>query len=168
MYDRLTLRVSRFGANIATCALFLIMASATIDVASRSLGGRSVPGVLESAEIILVIGVFLGLAYAQRNKAHVATSIVIDLLPRSIARVMRATGLLIVAAYVGVAAWVSAERAWASIRSGEVRFGLIEIPQWPARAAIALGFAMLLLELLRDVFRALTGRADDETRAGML
>ena len=168
MLDRLTLILSRFGATVATCALFLIMASATIDVASRNLGGRSVPGVVESAEIVLVIGAFLGLAYAQRTKAHVATSIITELFPAPFARFMRVVGLAIVSADIGRAGWVSTARAVASFESGEVRFGLIEIPQWPARSAIALGFALLLVEVLRDLVRTARGATAEDHPSGTL
>lgn len=168
MIDRMTLSLSRFGANVATCALFIIMVSATLDVASRNLGGRSLPGVVESAEITLVIGAFLGLAYAQRTKAHVATSIITDLFPAPLAWFMRVVGLFIVAFYIGVATWVSTGRAFASFQSGEVRFGLIEIPQWPARAAISLGFALLLLEVLRDISRTVRGQVESDAPTGVL
>jgi TRAP-type C4-dicarboxylate transport system permease small subunit len=169
MIDRVALVLSRLGANVATCALFLIMTSATLDVASRNLGGRSLPGVVESAEITLVIGAFLGLAYAQRIKAHVATSIITDLFPRQLARLMRIIGLGIVSFYIGLATWVSTGRAFSSFQTGEVRFGLIEIPQWPARAAIALGFALLLLEMLRDLVRMVRGIPDNtDTAPGAL
>ena len=168
MIDRITLTLSRFGAHVATCALFIIMASATLDVVSRNLGGRSLPGIIESAEITLVIGVFLGLAYAQRTKAHVATSIIVDFFPPRLAWVMRMIGLLIVTSYIGLATWVSFSRAFASVQSGEVRFGLIEIPQWPARAAIAIGFALLLLEFLRDLIRTARGETESSPTPGAL
>jgi TRAP-type C4-dicarboxylate transport system permease small subunit len=168
MFDWITLQLSRVGAHVATCALFLIMLSATIDVSSRNLGGRSFPGVVESAEIILVIGVFLGLAYAQRTKAHVATSLIVDKFTPRLARLMRSIGLLIVAFYISLATWMSAARAWQSFVGGEVRFGLIEIPQWPARAAIAIGFGILLLEILRDLNNTLKGRTHSEPAAGAL
>jgi len=164
--DRIVHGLSRGGANVATCALVLIMATAVVDVTARSLAGRSVPGIVESAEVILVIGVFLGLAYAQRLKAHVATSVIIDRLPPAARRVLRSAGLLVVAAYVGGAAYVSALRAWQSFAGGEVRFGLMEIPQWPARTAIAVGFALLLLEVLRDLRRAIAGEAAEPQGVG--
>jgi len=168
-FGRLSGALSRTGAGFATCALFLIMATATLDVASRNLRGQSIPGVLESAEVILVIGVFLGLAYAQRLKAHVATSLIVDRFPPLVSRVMRATGLLAVITYVATATWMTGDRAWQSFVTGEVRFGLIEIPQWPARAAIAIGFLLLLFELLRDLVRLLQGRLHGrESAAGTL
>ncbi|HTV71228.1 MAG TPA: TRAP transporter small permease [Rhizobiaceae bacterium] len=160
MLAAITHRLSRLGAHVGTCALFLIMSTATLDVVSRNFFGKSIPGILESAEVILVIGVFLGMAYAQRLKAHVSTSLIVELFPENFGRFMRATGLLVVIIYVALATWKTGERAWHSFLTGEMRFGLIEIPQWPARAAIAIGFALLLLELIRDLRRILRGKHD--------
>ena len=81
-------------------------------------------------------------------------------LPAAIARWLRAAGLLAFALYAGWATVLSAARAWDSFQSGEVRFGLIEIPQWPARLAIAIGFGLLFLEVLRDLHGAALGRTD--------
>lgn len=164
MMERLIHRLSQISANVATFALFLIMGTATLDVVSRNLLARSVPGIIESAEVILVIGAFLGLAYAQRTRTHVSTTFIIKLMPRALARIVKAAGLAVLALYVGFAAAVSAGRAWSSFVGGEVRFGLIEIPQWPARLAIALGFGLLLLEIVRDLWRVVAGR--DRGHAG--
>ena len=153
--DRRSSLLSKTGANIATVALFLIMVTTVVDVLSRSLFGRSVPGMIESAEVILVAGAFLGLGYAQRIRAHVSTSFFVDAIPRRAARFIKRTGLLILAFYVGWAAIVCVGRAWDAFQGGEVRFGLIQIPQWPARAAIAIGFALLFIEVLRDLRRRL-------------
>ena len=78
-------------------------------------------------------------------------------------------GLLAFALYAGWATVLSAGRAWDSFRGGEVRFGLIEIPQWPARLAIAIGFGLLFLEVLRDLRLTALGRSDGGHRqAGTL
>ena len=154
---------SKAGANLATLAIVLIMIVTVVDVVTRGISARSVPGMIESAEIILVAAAFLGLGYAQRMKAHVSTSIFMDALPPAMAHILRRAGLLVVVVYATSATFVSARRAWDAFQGGEVRFGLIEIPQWPARAAIAIGFALLLIELLRELRRpphADAGRTD--------
>ena len=141
---------SKAGANLASLAIVLIMIVTVVDVVTRGVSARSVPGMIES---ILVAAAFLGLGYAQRMKAHVSTSIFMDALPPAMARILRRAGLLVVVVYVTSATFVSARRAWDAFQGGEVRFGLIEIPQWPARAAIAIGFTLLLVELLRELRR---------------
>lgn len=153
LLDAAARNASKAGANVATLAIFLIMIVTVIDVATRGVSARSVPGMIESAEIILVAAAFLGLGYAQRMKVHVSTSFFIQALPPSVARILRRAGLGVVLVYVAGATVVSARRAWAAFQGGEVRFGLIEIPQWPARAAIAIGFALLLIEVVREMRR---------------
>lgn len=160
--------LSLAGANTGTFALFLIMITVVVDVLGRRLSDRSVPGMLESAEVILVLGAFFGLAYAQRTKGHVATSLVVELLPRRAAQWLQSFGLAVLTLYVGCAAALSGARAWDSFKAGEVRFGLIEIPQWPARAAIAAGFALLFLEVLRDLRQAVLAHRSPGRRTGTL
>jgi TRAP-type C4-dicarboxylate transport system permease small subunit len=169
VFDKATFRLSHFGANVATCALFVIMMVSALDVASRNLLGRSVPGALESSEVVLVVGAFLGLAYAQRLRTHVATSFLVELLPRRFARLIRSAGLLAVSSYVGWATWLTAPRAWQSFVMGEARFGLVEIPQWPARFAIAIGFGLLFFELLRDLIREIrSGEQESHSSQGTM
>ncbi len=161
-FDTTTGLLSHAGANLATLALFLIMVTTTVDVVSRNFFDRSVPGIIESSEVILVAGAFLGLAYGQRTKSHVVTTVLIERVAPGPARVLRIIGLLLLALYIGFASAFSASRAYQSFVGGEVRFGLIEFPQWPARAAIAVGFFLLLLEILRDLSNTARGRASGE------
>lgn len=158
--DKALHALSHGSANIATLALFVIMLATTADVISRNFLDHSVPGVIEGSEVILVAGAFLGLAYGQRTKTHVATTVLIERLPSSLARALRAVGLLCLSGYIGLAAIVSAQRAAQSFSSGEVRFGLIEFPQWPARAAIAVGFFLLWLEVIRDLLKLIRARRE--------
>lgn len=159
--------VSRLLAGAGSIALFAIMAMTAADVLNRALRGTSIPGVIESSEVMLVFGAFLGLAYAQRAKTHVSTNILIERLPARLATVFRVLGLVILAAFVGWAAYLSGLRALDSFRTGEARFGLIEIVQWPARAAIALGFGALTAEVVRDLFVLFWGRSRDEPRSSV-
>ena len=87
---------SKAGANLASLAIVLIMIVTVVDVVTRGVSARSVPGMIESAEIILVAAAVLGLGYAQRMKAHVSTSIFMDALPPAMAHILRRAGLLVV------------------------------------------------------------------------
>lgn len=162
--DRAVHAVSHASSNCAAIALFLIMLMTTVDVVSRNLLDRSVPGLIESSEVMLVIGAFLGLAYGQRSNCHVSTTLLIERLPPRAARVLKLLGLFVVTLYIGFAAVLSALRAWQSFKAGEVRFGLIELVQWPARAAIAIGFALLCAEIVLEIAKTL--RAADGLRDG--
>ncbi len=66
----------------------------------------------------------------------------------------------------GLVAWMTVETAQAALHSflvGEYRFGLLQMPIWPARLMIPLGLGVLFLELLvdgRDLVRALIDNAE--------
>ena len=118
---------SKMGATLATLAIVLIMTVTVIDVITRSVSDRSVPGMIETAEIILVTAAFLGLGFAQRMKTHVSTSVFIDALPSSASRYLRQAGTIVLALYAAGAAAISAQRAWFAFRGGEVAFLLVEV-----------------------------------------
>lgn len=146
------------GAHVGAAGIVLIMLGTTADVLRRSLEGRSVPGVIEGAEVILVIAVFLGLGLAQRDDIHVSTSLVVDRVPRRIGLILRVFGLLVLAAFLVWAVWASGRAALQSFTTNEFRFGMIRVPLWPGRTAIAIGWFLLLLEVVLDIHRILITR----------
>lgn len=127
--------------------IVVILAAIVADVVRRSATGKSVPGVVEWSEVAMVMIVFLGLGYAERRRAHVSMTLFVRLLPPRVGAVINALGLLLVAAVVAWMVYVTADRAMASYEASEIRFGLIRVPVWPARIAIAVGLLAYLLEL---------------------
>lgn len=159
---------------LAFLAVFCIVAmliAIVADVTRRTLAGESVPGVVELGEVAMVVIVFLGLGFAERRGAHVAMTLVVRKLAPRTAAIVNGLGLLLVVAVVGWMVWVTADRALESFAVQEYRFGLVRVPVWPARIAIAVGLAVYFLELvfrLIDDVRAARGEvpppvAADET-----
>lgn len=146
-----------FALLAVSCVVFVLLA-VTADVFRRSLFGKSIGGVLEISEVMMVVIVFLGLGYAERRGAHVSMTLLIRKLPSRSAAVVNSVGLLVVLVVVGWMVWVTGDRALESVAAGEYRFGLVRIAVWPARIAIVLGLAAYFLELalrLSDNIRAM-------------
>lgn len=123
------------------------MVSTAADVTSRQLTGSSIPGVVEYSEVLMVGLIFLGLAYAQRVGAHIGVDLVTERMPVRVAHAVRTVGLVIAIGIVAIMAWETLEVALRSFESREFRFGLVQVPIWPARLMIPLGLGALLLEL---------------------
>ena len=70
---------------------------------------------------------------------HVQFGAVTAMLPPRVARYLEIVGALASIAYVGWMAYATLGRAIDSVQIREYRFGLIEVPIWPARIAIPLG-----------------------------
>lgn len=154
---------STAGDYIAVTGVVVIMFATCADVFRRTLTGRSVPGVVEGSEVMLVIAVFLGLGYAQREKVHVATSVVTDRLPDAVSRTVRIAGILVAICFLLWLVYATGERAVQSTRTGEYRFGLLQVPIWPGRVAITVGLALLTAELVRDLWGTVTSRRRPHT-----
>lgn len=132
-------------AALASISTLLIMVAVTIDVISRNVAKRSVPGLLEMSETALVATVFLGLAYAGAANAHVAVDLLTDRFPRAFARRFAGVVWLLVSGMVLWYVVASFERALYSTGAREITQGLMEWPVWPSRWLLVIGFATFLL-----------------------
>jgi TRAP-type C4-dicarboxylate transport system permease small subunit len=144
-------KLSAMLAVLAAVSVLLMMLLTCVDIGLRSLTGRSLAGAQEIIESLMVAVVFLGMAYALQKREHVAISLLTDALPIRLATVLRLAGQLVMNALV---VWIIIRTGQAAIWSysiGEVRFGLLQIPMWPARASIPIGFTGFLLQSLLDI-----------------
>lgn len=136
---------------IASLATLAVMVAIVIDVISRNITGKSVPGLLEMSESALVAAVFLGLAYAGTTNSHVAVDILTSHINQTVARVLITLMWL---AGIIVTTWFlisSTNRAIESFQRSESRTGLVDWPIWPARWIIVIGFAAFLIIALINV-----------------
>lgn len=150
-------------AFLAVICIIAMLLAIVADVTRRTLVGESVPGVVELGEVAMVLIVFLGLGFAERRGAHVSMTLVVRKLPPRTAAIVNGLGLLLVVVVVGWMVWVTADRALESFAAQEYRFGLVRVPVWPARIAIAVGLVIYFLELvfrLIDDVRAARGQGE--------
>ena len=144
--------ITQVLAFLAVLCIVIVLVAIIADVTRRSLAGKSVQGVVELGEVMMVVIVFLGLGYAERRGAHVSMTLLVRKLPTRSAAIINGLGLLLVVAVVGWMVYVTADRALASFEVREYRFGLVRVPVWPARIAIAVGLAVYFLELVFRLF----------------
>ena len=143
--------VSRFLSDIGAILILVLMGLVVADVLSRTTTGDGVAGLVEYSEVILVIAVFLGVAYARQTDAHVSMDMVTTRIPPRISAAVQAVGLVGALVCVGIVAWVSVDVALESFQSREYRLGIERVPIWPGRASIAIAWCLLALELLRNL-----------------
>lgn len=158
-FERIANGLSTLLAIIGTFAIVAVMVAISADVIRRGLAGRSIVGVLELTEVLMVSFIFLGMAEAQRRDLHVQFGAVTAILPARVTRYLEIVGVLASIAYVSWMAYATIGRAIDSVQIREYRFGLIEVPIWPARIAIPLGLAALLLQFALHLYRLASPRA---------
>jgi len=141
------------GLAVISClTIAIMMFSTTVDTILRYLFNSPIPGIFELNEVILVVCVFMGLAWCQVERGHIRVTMgLVRLSPRK--AVFLDTIVWIVAlAFVLVLAhqtWIDAAYAY-SIKM--FRWGKVQMPIWWARALVPIGLWLLAIQLVLDIW----------------
>lgn len=144
-------------AGIAGVALVLMMLQTVADVLMSNFFGRPIRGNLEMISVYhMVLVVFLPLAFVEIRHGHITVELVTNLMPRLVLRITLVLGYLVTAGFFAVLAWQTwhdAMRAW---RIGEIMMGSAYLTIWPAKFALPVGFAAIILPTLLHAWQAAT------------
>lgn len=135
--------------------ILLLVLPTVADVTHRYFIGSSLPGMVEYSEIGIVFVVYLGVAHAMHEGAHISTPIVTARLKPAAAERVRLAGRVLLWVLIAFATWRTTLAAIEASQIREFRFGSVMVPTWPARICVALGFALLLVEITIDVWQRL-------------
>jgi TRAP-type C4-dicarboxylate transport system permease small subunit len=151
-------KLNRFVGGAGAWFLIPLMVITAVDVVSRDVFNHPIPGTVELSQYMLAVFVLLGLAYTQQVKAHVAVSLFVSRLSRSVQ-----LSLNILSAVLCL--FISFIIAWQGLVVGiEERTvsDMLRIPQYPFRLLVAVAAFLLGLELLIDLgesVKKLVGRS---------
>ncbi len=142
-----------FLAILSCLTIVIMMFSTTIDTILRYVFNRPIPGVFELNEVILVVCVFMGLAWCQAQRGHIrVTMVLVRLSPRK-AVLMDTVAWIITFAFVmvlSIETWHDAVYAY-SIKM--FRWGKVQMPIWWARALVPIGLWLLCIQILLDIWK---------------
>ena len=142
--------IQKFGevlVIISALALFFMMLAMFSDAMGRKFVG-AVPGAFETCSALLVVVMFLALAYAQRHGRHIAIDVITRFLPKRVQNILTGVGAVLGAACFALLAWYSWREAWHCTQVNEVWSGIIDYPVWPFRWVVPVGSAALMLQFL--------------------
>ena len=145
------------GAGVLS-GIFLVGIAVTIiaQVAGR-LVGLTIDST-ETAGFCLAASTFLGLAYTLRRGGHIRVTLAIRNAGPGLRRWIEVWCLAVSAAGVAYFVYWAVELVWFSIEFNELSPGLMAIPFWIPRLAMAVGAAILLIALIDDLVTVLRGR----------
>lgn len=154
---------------VSGIAIATLMVLTVVDVIFRESGHLGISGVIELTEVVLVVVVVIGLMSAEINQTHIRTQLVTSRLSQVVGDSVRSVGYFLSAIFTTWTTFATLETGWVAFRLREIRPGLAEIPIWPAKIFIPIGFAGLTLVLLAKCYvyarAALTNRtAPDPVR----
>ncbi len=138
---------SAFGAaSIVVILMVLVVA----DIFGRKVLNQPVPMSYEVGAFMLVFIVFMGLAYSQRQRAHIRVEFLTLRMPEKARAVMDLVAFTLGIAIYGAIFYQTFKWSYHSFQIGEYVAGLINIPKWPSQFAVAFGALLISLQFLSD------------------
>jgi TRAP-type mannitol/chloroaromatic compound transport system permease small subunit len=137
---------------VAAVTIALMMVSTTLDASARYVLNNPIPGVFELNEVLLVICVYMGLAWTQIERGHIrVTAFLRNLTPRTEAG-FNILAWAVTFIFISILAYQSAIGAWESFQIREFRWGSVQMPIWWAKALVPMGCLMMDLQLIIDIW----------------
>jgi TRAP-type C4-dicarboxylate transport system permease small subunit len=156
-------------AALSVSAVFIALLAliGAADIFGTSILSMPVPSSVEYSEAGLVIVVFMGLAQAQRRRAHIT----VDIFSAKFTGLAQnlSIGVAIIGAilFFGFVAWRSGFAAWDSVMIDERSMGQISFPVWPGKVLLFAGCVIATLESLRQFVHLLLGTYEKDMKEQM-
>ena len=153
------LESTEFGLiMIGGLMLFSLMVLVSADVFMRNVFNAPIQVSFKLSELLMCFIVFLGFAWTQREGGFVRIELLISRLSTPVRSRFDYVNYILSIGFFIVFSWQSVLIAWDALVRGETTHGLISLPVWPARAAIAIGSIFLLAELMVGLVRHCRGK----------
>ena len=157
LIQALIMKANRFAAIVAGACILAMTFVGAVDVIGIFVFNKPLPGAFEFTEILMVAGIFLAMAMAQARQQHVSVGLFLHMLSPAAQRFSMRINSLLTALFFGLLAYVSWKVAAESFRIGEFSAGLIQVPIWPAKLALAIGTSLITLQAGVEVISPSSG-----------
>lgn len=142
-------------AMVSGVVIVALMLITVIDVLLRKFFSSGFPGAIEINEVALVVVVFLAMMSAEMTNVHVRTPILTERVKPTVANWLHVVGLLPAVVFLTWVTIRTGQEALKSLASGEFRFGIVNVPLWPAKVAVVIGMAGLTIAVAIKLATAL-------------
>ena len=152
--DRILRPVCGVFANLGVAAVALMMFLVGVDVVLRYIFSRPLSFSCELTQILLLITIFLGIAYTGLRKNHVSIDVVVSRLPEGAQAVLAPIVHFLGMSLLALIAWQAIEQTRIFTRFSQTTSGL-HVPFSLLMIIVTLGSLVLSLVLLKDLIMAL-------------
>jgi len=152
--------VSTAGAWIAGGTVLVMALLGGLDVLSTFALGRPLDATVEATEALMVIASFMGLGLLHKRRAYIAVDLLRQRSGLALRRALDLLALLLMTFYFGLIAWRGWEDAFASLAVREFTNGLVRIPLYPSKFALAIGMSIAVLWCVVEILKGGLFRED--------
>ncbi len=141
-------RVFAVSNSIAVAGIFIMMLLGTADILGRFVLSRPVPGTYEITESLLILVVFLALAYGESRQQHIRVQLVLDRLPPQARQWLNLLAYGAGAFLFSLIAWKTWQFAMSSWAIREFMPGEAPMPLYPTKFLLPIGCFFLVIQFL--------------------
>lgn len=151
--DRLISRLSYGGAVMGVFGIIIMAVLITVSVVLRYFFRVGLPFTVEYSGYILVMVIFMGLAYTTLREAHVSVDFVIKRLSKKRRSILEITTTFLAMVMVVVFFWYDIDLFIKSKESGVTSLTKMLTPIWIPQIFLVLGMAIFCVATLTVVIR---------------
>ncbi len=142
-----------FTAVLAAITIALMILSTTMDATARYLINSPIPGIFELNEVLLVICVYMGMAWTQIERGHIRVTAFLMRVSEETEVKLNIFAWVVTFIFLFILAYQSAIGAWESFQIREFRWGSVQMPIWWAKALVPIGCWMMNIQLIFDIWK---------------
>lgn len=129
-----------------------------LDMATRNLGGRALPGTYDLSEISMLIITATALIWLDAERDNIGFTIIVDRLSPAKQTIVEVIWRLASIPLFAFMAYYGFQRMLVSRESNEARMGILELAVWPMRLLVVLTFVTLIIFAIFYIADALTSK----------
>lgn len=160
--DNTLSKVESFFSVLGALAVVFIMAGVTTQIIARYVFRSAFPGIYESAELLIVLVVFLSLSEIQARRGHICMDFIMRKMPPKVDRAISTIMLVLALALFVMITIRSGMYAYLQWSTGAVSMGVIDFPLWPQRIFVPIGTALISIRLIYQIIVGLPPRAEEK------
>jgi TRAP-type transport system small permease protein len=139
---------------IAMGSIFLMMMLISAAVIVRALG-KPILGDVELVQFAMIVIIMFGLAYTQKEEAHVSIGLLVDRLSPRMQTILDIFSLILTIVFSWLISWVFYLGAVNEMTGTVIKSTLLSIPHFPFKFIIAIGLFLWGLESLFKIILTL-------------
>jgi TRAP-type C4-dicarboxylate transport system permease small subunit len=152
-FQKSVLSIAKRFDVVAGIAVFAMMSLTCVDVILR-LFRKPIPGSYEIVSLLGAIAVSFAIAHTSVERGHVSVSLIVQLFPRRVQRIVESVIAVLGIVLFGLIAWHSILYGMDCQRAGEVSLTL-QLPFYPVIYGVAAGAGAVCLVLLLDLINTI-------------
>ena len=133
----------------------------TYEVVARYFFTKPTIWAAELSQMCLIWGSLIAMAWALRQRRHIAVDAVVNLLSPGTRRWTDTIAMVAVASLSAMVVWKGGDIFWDSFERGRTTGSMLDLPTWINELSVPFGFAFLLVQSILEAVRSATGNAPD-------